>query len=303
MENKQICMSEDKMWTGERLETFVYCDTTIEHLHRYAMVLDLVKNKTVLDIASGEGYGSNLLSQYADMVFGVDIDQATIEASKKKYTAKNLEFKVGSADAIPLKDQSVDVLVSFETLEHHDKHDEMMKEIKRVLKPNGILVMSTPDKRYYSDENNYNNPFHVKELYLNEFKELIGRYFANTRFYFQNMFKGSLVVPEKDISGFTSFDGDYGIINSGVGFNPTYLIAIASDATLTNNNQLSCFVGQSIAKQEMEDLAKRNRKELRAELKEEVRVEIREEAVNWVKSSWTFRIGNVILTPFKIFRK
>ena len=144
-------MSEIKTWTGERLETFVFNDNTVEHLHRYAITIDYIKGKTVLDIASGEGYGTNLLSKYAEKVFGVDIDETSIELAKKKYSSKNLEFKIGRADLIPLEDSSMDVVVSFETLEHHDKHQEMMLEIKRVLKPGGILIMSTPDKKYYTD--------------------------------------------------------------------------------------------------------------------------------------------------------
>ncbi|HET7118810.1 MAG TPA: methyltransferase domain-containing protein, partial [Hanamia sp.] len=202
-------MTENKIWTGERLETFIYNDTTTEHLHRYAMAIEFIKNKVVLDIASGEGYGSNLLSQYAEKVIGVDIDETSITNARLKYNRKNLEFKTGRTDEIPLQDVTIDVVVSFETLEHHDKHQEMMREIKRVLKPGGILIMSTPDKKYYSDESQYKNPFHVKELYLNEFKELINSHFNCSEFYFQNMFKGSLIIPEKINNGFKNFGGDF----------------------------------------------------------------------------------------------
>ena len=55
-------------------------------------------------------------------------------------------------DAIPLPDQSVDLVVSFETIEHHDKHEEMMLEIKRVLRPDGVVIISSPDKQTYSIE-------------------------------------------------------------------------------------------------------------------------------------------------------
>lgn len=284
-------MGEAKTWTGERLETFIFCNNTIEHLHRYAMAIEIVKGKTVLDIASGEGYGSHLLSKYAEKVFGVDIDEITIEAAKEKYKAENLEFRIGRADAIPLEDNSVDVVISFETLEHHDKHHEMMREIKRVLKVNGILTMSTPDKRYYSDESNYKNPFHVKELYASEFKELVNNYFKFAHYYFQNMFKGSLIISEQNSFGFKSFDGDFEEINYGAGFVPMYLITIASDGILPSDNNLSCFVGQSIARKEQEDLINK------------IKEEVRGEAVNWVKGSWAFRIGNAILSPFRIFKK
>lgn len=280
-------MSEIKIWTGERLETFVFSDTTVEHLHRYAITIDFVKDKIVLDIASGEGYGSNILAQYAEKVFGVDIDEISIEASKEKYKSKNLEFKVGSGDAIPLEDHSVDVVVSFETLEHHDKHHEMMREIKRVLRVNGILIMSTPDKKYYADEKNYKNPFHVKELYFSEFKELIRGHFSNAQFYFQNMFRGSLIVPEQKKTGFKSFEGDFQAINTGAGFVPMYIVAIASDEGLPIESNISGFVGNSIAAKEQEELQKK----------------IRDEVVSWIKKSWSFRVGNAILSPLRIFKK
>ena len=61
-------------WTGERLETFIYTRDAIEHLHRYSLISKYISGKTVLDIACGEGYGSNIISKTAATVFGVDID-------------------------------------------------------------------------------------------------------------------------------------------------------------------------------------------------------------------------------------
>src|ERR1035438_3461036 len=111
-----------KNWTGERLETHIYNYNTIEHLHRYAMATQLVTDKIVLDIASGEGYGSNLLSKFSKKVYGVDISAETIELASKKYLKNNLQFKVGSTSNIPIPDNTIDVVVSFETIEHHNQH-------------------------------------------------------------------------------------------------------------------------------------------------------------------------------------
>ncbi|MCY7293598.1 MAG: class I SAM-dependent methyltransferase, partial [Ferruginibacter sp.] len=139
-------------WTGERLETFVNSEVAVEHLHRYAIVLPLVNDKKVLDIASGEGYGSNLIAGHASQAIGVDICPDAIARANTKYKKNNLKFLEGSADAIPLANAFADVVVSFETLEHHDKHEEMLAEVKRVLKPDGFLIMSSPNKKYYTDE-------------------------------------------------------------------------------------------------------------------------------------------------------
>jgi ubiquinone/menaquinone biosynthesis C-methylase UbiE len=284
-------MNQINSWTGERLETFVFNDNTVEHLHRYAMVIEFVKDKTVLDIASGEGYGSNLLSKYAAKVFGVDIDKLSIELAKEKYKAQNLEFKIGPADAIPLANGSIDVVVSFETLEHHDKHEEMMGEIKRVLKPGGILIMSTPDKKYYSDESEYKNPFHIKELYRTEFKELISRHFNYSEFYFQKMFNGSLIIPEKINQGFKNFSGDFNELDTTLEWKPIFMIVIASDKEMSLENCISGFNGNVLAAIEKEQLVRKISKDSR------------DEAINWIKKSWNFRIGKAILSPIRFFKK
>lgn len=77
----------------------------------------------------------------------------------------------------------INVAVSFETLEHLEDHQGMLQELKRVFKKNGLLIISTPNKLYYSDKSNYINKFHVKELYKNEFKNLIANNFINVKLY------------------------------------------------------------------------------------------------------------------------
>ncbi|HKM55661.1 MAG TPA: class I SAM-dependent methyltransferase, partial [Isosphaeraceae bacterium] len=131
-------------FTGERLVTAINGDIMMEHLHRYGLAVDLCDGKVVLDIASGEGYGSALLAGRALRVYGVDISSEAIEHASKKYQAPNLKFLQGRADAIPLADSQVELAVSFETLEHHDLHDEMMRELRRVLQADGLLIISTP---------------------------------------------------------------------------------------------------------------------------------------------------------------
>ena len=134
-----LSMTEIKTWTGERLETFIQNENTNEHLHRYAQCLELVTGKVILDIACGEGYGSNLLADEAVNVTGVDIDGETITKAAAKYKKNNLNFLKGTADKIPCSDGVFDVVVSFETIEHHNKHDEMMLEVRRVLKPGRFI--------------------------------------------------------------------------------------------------------------------------------------------------------------------
>src|SRR5258705_8000943 len=108
-------------FTGERFvptKELMDDEIAFEHLHRYHNALELVKGKTVLDIACGEGYGTAILSENAGKVFGIDIDPVSIEHARKTYKKDNIEFIEGSADNIPLPGNSVDVIVSYETIEH-----------------------------------------------------------------------------------------------------------------------------------------------------------------------------------------
>ncbi len=165
-------------FTGERFVPTEHGVIRQEHLHRYAWCLHLVEGKDVLDVASGEGYGSAMLAGRARSVRGVDISQDAVGHARERYAGvANLQYLQGSAAAIPLPDDSVDVVVSFETIEHLYEQEEMMSEIRRVLRPDGVMIMSSPNKEVYSDRAGYHNEYHVKELYLEEFRTLVERYF------------------------------------------------------------------------------------------------------------------------------
>jgi ubiquinone/menaquinone biosynthesis C-methylase UbiE/GR25 family glycosyltransferase involved in LPS biosynthesis len=199
----------------------------LEHEHRYRFCLEIVKGKRVLDIACGEGFGSDLLASCAEIVWGVDIDHQAVEHARSTYKKENLRFSVGSCSALALPDASVDVVVSFETTEHHADHEEMMIEVKRVLRPGGVLVISSPEKRAYSDERTFNNVFHVKELYKQDFQNLLASHFQNVLMFGQRIVYGSALLQE----------GSGEIRSFGIGStepvpglrDPVYNVAIASD--------------------------------------------------------------------------
>ena len=115
-----------------------------EHFHRYCLARDLCQDLDVLDVASGEGYGSAILAGVALSVIGVDIDEGTLAHSREAYPLENLRFLHGSAIDLPLEEASVDAVVSFETLEHIREHDDFVAEVKRVLRPGGLFIVSTP---------------------------------------------------------------------------------------------------------------------------------------------------------------
>ena len=272
--------------TGERLIPDSVNETLYEHLHRYALALEYVENKIILDIASGEGYGSNLLAQKAKQVYGVDISKEVIEHATLTYKQKNLKYLLGEADKIPLSDNSIEVVVSFETIEHHDKHEEMMQELKRVLIPGGLLIISSPDKKYYTDEPGFINKFHVKELYSNEFKQLISTYFRHIIFINQKLSMVSVLAPQHSSGLFKSYNGNSNLIESVDNLDkPVYNLILASDIKIEKPATSIMNAEEIIVKQ------KKQITELIALNK------YNSNLIKLYKNSKSYKIGNLIVKP------
>ena len=222
-------------FTGERFVPHVEGDIRLEHMHRYLAARRLVHGKRVLDIACGEGYGSDLLAGAAAAVVGVDIDELSIAHARSTYVRPNLRFLRGDAIAIPIGDATIDVVVSFETIEHLTDHRQMMLEIKRVLGPGGVLVLSSPDRREYSDVPRFSNPYHLRELYLSELRALLEAHFSDHALYGQRVHYASVLAPaEGRCVPFVGYrDDGRGDVVEGRGLpNPVYFIAVASDGEL-----------------------------------------------------------------------
>jgi ubiquinone/menaquinone biosynthesis C-methylase UbiE len=244
-------------FTGERLTTEIFDGNAIRHLHRYAIVFDIIKDKVVLDIACGEGYGSNLMANYAKQVYGVDIDKESIAHACSKYKRDNLFFLIGDVVNIPIKDNSIDVIVSFETIEHHNKHDEMLMEFKRILKPTGIIIISSPDKHVYSELLGIRNEYHVKELYFDEFKSIIQKYFIFSNFYFQKEVFGSLLISDRE-SNLIEYVGDYNKIDCFTKPHEfTFNICICSNQKINFTLPNSYFNGYKVYLSEISELQKK----------------------------------------------
>ncbi|MDM0055802.1 class I SAM-dependent methyltransferase [Variovorax fucosicus] len=183
-------------FTGERFIPTESGEIRYEHMHRYGWAQSLCSGKAVLDIACGEGYGSALLAKVAQSVIGVDISKDAVDHAARNYAGRaNLRFVQGSATHIPVDDASVDAVVSFETLEHLSEQEQMLAELRRVLKATGVLVISSPNKKVYSDDRNYANEFHVKELYFAELEQLLRRHFGATRYFGQRFLTASALLP------------------------------------------------------------------------------------------------------------
>lgn len=220
-------------FTGERLINGIEGFIKLEHLHRYALALELVKNKVVLDIGCGDGYGSNLIAEHANEVFAMDIDKITINHAKASYKKVNLKFVEGDIRSIKFPDRTFDVVVCFETLEHVEEHFIVLSEFKRILKPNGLLIMSTPDKTNYSEASNHVNPYHKRELNFAEYNELLTSFFTCNHFLFQFPIVASFILNPVN-SHVQFYNGNYSKTIQNVPPLIQYIISISSDKPIQN---------------------------------------------------------------------
>lgn len=285
--------------TGERQHTEEFDWHAMEHLHRYTVAGGLCAGLEVLDIASGEGYGSNILAGSAKNVTGVDISAEAVEHASATYNRENLRYIQGSTDSIPLADHSVDCVISFETIEHHDRHEQMLTEIKRVLRPDGFVVVSTPDKLNYTDRPNIINKFHVKELYENEFKELMGKYFKQISVYYQRVdCYGLISCDEPRNDALVYFTGDFDRVHSSTVLPmPMYDICIASDAHVPVMGS-SVFTGYPVF-EHLKRLADQRLDEIN---RLQAILENARNEMNDMRGSLSYSIGSALLSPLKLIR-
>ena len=221
-------------FTGERYIPTEEGKIRLEHYHRYATVLDVVKEKNVLDVACGEGYGSFFMAEVAASVVGVDISDETLQHASNTYKKTNLDFCTGSAVALDFSDDLFDVVVSFETIEHLVEQAQMLAEIRRVLRPDGVLVISSPNRPIYSEESGKHNEFHVKELDFIEFDELLKAEFSTIQYFGQRMLMGSVIQPlEGGQNSFRAWqdDGEELKQNTGHLVDPVYFVAFCGNNT------------------------------------------------------------------------
>ena len=231
-------------WTGERFIPWMEgAQIHYEHIHRYAFASQFVKGKKVLDMACGEGYGSHALSKNAEYVVGVEIDENAVEHARNKYTTQNLEFIQGSILEIPIQgNEKFDVIVCFEGIEHVEEHEKLLSEVKRLLNKEGLFIVSSPNKKTYRDDLDFNNPFHKKEMYFNDFRELLDKYYSNCIFFGQKVYVSSNIwsLPPYQYSGYKEFiiekhDEEF-YFSDIERKTPLYFIAIASDKKLDHKS-------------------------------------------------------------------
>jgi len=187
-------------FTGERLiPGQVDVDLLNEHLARYAFAVRLARGKRVLDAGCGAGYGSEELAHAAERVVGVDVAAEAIEFARAHYQQPNLRFEQASCIALPYADSSFDLMVAFEVIEHLENWREFLREARRVLAPSGQLIVSTPNKLYYTESRGAQgaNPFHVHEFEFEEFRDELKAVFPHVAMFLENHVEGVSFQPHE----------------------------------------------------------------------------------------------------------
>lgn len=224
-------------FTGERFTPECVREIWHEHWHRYAFARSLAGGKRVLDAACGEGYGSNMLADVAESVVGVDISDEAVEHARARYPGArgNLRFEVGDAAALGFDECGFDLVVSFETLEHLAVQADLVAGFARVLRDDGLLLVSCPDKLTYSDIAGFRNEYHVRELYRDELLALLAPHFSHVRLYGQKLlFQSALWALDGHAGGVAAATSDLDgkSIVEGLDYAPLYHLAVCSRAPL-----------------------------------------------------------------------
>lgn len=155
-----------------------------ESLARYEFARrNLKKEARVLDIGCGTGYGSAVLAENYEVI-ALDNDKEAIRYAKKHY--KKPLFKTGNAEKLKFDDSSFDAVVAFELIEHLKNPQKFLSEVKRVLRRNGVFILSTPNKNFPKIAQ---SSYHIKEYGFDDIHHLLKKYFRTIKLYGQSKSK------------------------------------------------------------------------------------------------------------------
>lgn len=176
-------------FTGERvIPGQVDPDLWAEHVSRYAFAARFAAGARVLDLGCGAGYGTAELAGRARSAMGLDLAAEAVGHAKSAYPLTNISFIPASATAVPFRSGSFDLITAFEVIEHLDNWRALLSEGRRLLQPQGVFLVSTPNKEYYTDSRGASgpNPFHTHEFEFDEFRTVLSEYFPHCTILLQN---------------------------------------------------------------------------------------------------------------------
>ncbi|HEV8044925.1 MAG TPA: methyltransferase domain-containing protein [Rubrobacter sp.] len=164
---------------------------------RYGFARRFVKGKSVLDIHWGEvGRGPLVLCGAAESVEALSNSPEAVALASNAHPASNVSYLEATLPKLPYPDDGFEIVVAFGVMEKLDRPEELVREVRRVLKPGGLFVPATPDKQANSNERNLSDPENRGEMYVGELEETLGRHFGNVRLYRQGSVAGGAVYRD-----------------------------------------------------------------------------------------------------------
>lgn len=183
--------------TSERVSIAGYTSSAenffifLEHLATYNFAQPYTVGKDVLDFGCGTGYGTHHLSGSVRSIIGVDISTDAIDGARRHYLTDEfrarLDYRVidpVERAPLPFDDDSFDTVLSFQVIEHVQDVDRYLDEVRRVLRPKGVFVCATPDRRtrLFRGQRPFNR-YHLREWAPREFEQLLTRTFPDTKMF------------------------------------------------------------------------------------------------------------------------
>lgn len=147
----------------------------LRHVFVYEVLESFLKpTDRVLEIGFGEGYGTKMISRFADTVIGLDVNEKAVNYAAKRYGSDHCSFKHFEGDRIPFQNEAFDAAVSYQVIEHIDSDKQYLQEIARVLKNGGKLFLTTPNRRHRLEpEQDPWNPYHIREYSVSQLGSLL----------------------------------------------------------------------------------------------------------------------------------
>ncbi|MCX7791214.1 MAG: class I SAM-dependent methyltransferase [Chloroflexaceae bacterium] len=149
-----------------------------EHVARYRFAANHIRSGRVLDIACGTGYGAEILAEIGEVeIIGVDVFRPALFQARDAYPDRRISFLAGSGTQLPFGSETFHAIVTLETIEHIADDKAFLHELARVLRADGVCVLSTPNRQYSLDRK-IHNPYHVREYWPTNSRDSSTRTFA-----------------------------------------------------------------------------------------------------------------------------
>ena len=150
------------------------------HLAVYDWIARQLAGKRVIDMACGEGYGSEVLARRAGEVVGVDANPEAHDHARLRYVRSNLRFERGLVETFG-EPESCDAVVFLQTIEHVHDPVAVLEHLRSLLAPGGVAYVSTPNVLTLAPPGaeRSGNPWHLKEYRAGEFRELCASVFGS----------------------------------------------------------------------------------------------------------------------------